>query len=212
MRALVPGAAAVLLLAGCGGPEEPEEGPSPSATASASQRALDYAAVCDGFSTAVALPNGDAVEYVLDYNEPTGWATNASVCDVEPAGDYFDAAAAAGVFGRAELNVGVLAEEQLQQAGYPEYDPDAAEDLLALDQAEPGNIEREGPCDDEPCDDSLFSYMYRFRFETVTGDVAVIAQFDYITTDTGGDQQSDYRELAVEAFTASMDAVTAELR
>lgn len=95
----------------------------------------------------------------------------------------------------------------MQEQGYPEYAPEAVEDLLALEQAEPGNIDREEPCADEDCDDFLRSYLYSFRFETAYEDVAVIAQFDYITTDVSGDEQSAYRSEAIEAFTASMDAM-----
>lgn len=213
MRTVAAAAAAVLLLAGCGTSEEPGEDETATPTASASPTAeeVDLGAVCDALGETVTLP-GDAVEYTAAYNEPTGWATNAPVCDIEPDGEYYDVAAAAGEFGRAEFNYGVLTEEQAQELGYPEYTRGSAAELLTLDQAEPGNIEPDEPCAEESCGDSMSSYMYSFRFETMTGDVAVIAQFDYITTDTSGERQADYRDQAIEAFTASMDAIAARLQ
>ena len=213
MRFVVAGAAVALLLAGCGGSDEPGESASASPTESESPAdEVDYAAVCDGFGAAVALPSDDAIEYTVTYNEPTGWATNASICDIEPDGDYFDVATEFGEFGRADLNLGVLTEEQIQESGFPEYKPESVQDLLALEQAEPGNIDREEPCETEDCEDFVPSYMYSYRFETVMDDVAVIAQFDYITTDVSGEQQAEYRGQAVAAFTASMEEITAHLQ
>ena len=43
-------------------------------------------------------------------------------------------------------------------------------------------------------------------------DVAVVAQFDYITTDVSGEQQPQYRTQAIESFVASMDTITTTIR
>ncbi|HSK92193.1 MAG TPA: hypothetical protein VK875_12875 [Euzebyales bacterium] len=169
----------------------------------------DLGAVCDALEDAVKLPADGTVRYTARFNEPTGWATNAPVCDIEPEGEYFDVAAKAPAFGRAEFDYGILTEAERQQLGYPEYTPEAARKLLTLDHADP--LTHEVPCASEPCKDGIHGYVYNFRFETVMDDIAVFAQFDYITTDVSGDEQSQYRTQAIEAFTASMDAIAAEL-
>jgi hypothetical protein len=209
MRIVAAVAAAALLLTGCGTSEEPGEDETASPTPSASPTAeeTDLGAVCDALGETVTLPGGDAVAYLAVFNEPTGWATNAPVCDIEPDGEYYDVAAEAGEFGRAEFNYGVLTEEQLQEQSYPEYTAESAAELLTLEQAEPGNIEPDEPCAEGTCGDPMLSYMYSFRFETMMDDVAVIAQFDYITTDASGDEQANYRDQAIAALNAAMNAI-----
>lgn len=214
MRIVVVAAAVVLLLAGCGTSEEPDTDGSVSPTGSEASTTeageTDLGAVCEALGEAVTLPGDGAVEYTTAFNEPTGWATNAPVCNIEPDGEYYDVAAEASEFGRAEFNYGAITEEQVQELGYPEYVPKAAAELLTLDQADP--LSDEVPCANEPCEDGIHGYQYNFRFETVMEDIAVIAQFDYITTDVSGDLQPEYRSQAITAFTASMDAIAAELR
>ena len=213
MRRVVAGAAVVLLLAGCGSPADPGDGESspPSAAESTAQAGeADLGAVCDALEDTVKLPADGTVRYTARFNKPTGWATNAPICDIEPDGEYYDVAAKAPAFGRAEFNYGILTETQLQQLGYPKYTPETAQKLLTLDQAEP--LSDEIPCASEPCKNGIHGYQYNFRFETIMDDIAVIAQFDYITTDVSGDKQPQYRTQAIEAFTASMEAIAAELK
>lgn len=212
MRRVVAGAAVVLLLAGCGSPADPGEDESkpPSAAASTAQAGeADLGAVCDALEDTVKLPADGTVRYTAKFNKPTGWATNAPVCDIEPDGKYYDVATKAPAFGRAEFNYGILTETQLQQLGYKKYTPETAQKLLTLDQAEP--LSDEIPCASEPCKDGIHGYQYNFRFETTMDDIAVIAQIDYITTDVSGDKQPQYRTQAIEAFTASMDTIAATL-
>jgi hypothetical protein len=203
---------AVLLLAGCDSPADPGDGESkpPSAVESTAQAGeADLGAVCDALEDAVKLPADGTVRYTARFNKPTGWATNAPICDIEPDGAYYDVAAKAPAFGRAEFNYGILTETQLQQLGYPKYTPETAQKLLTLDQAEP--LSDEIPCASEPCKNGIHGYQYNFRFETTMDDIAVIAQFDYITTDVSGDKQPQYRTQALAAFTASMAAIDAKL-
>ena len=226
MRRVVEGAAVVLLLAGCGSPADPSDGEStpPSSAESTAQareaelgaaestaqaEEADLGAVCDALEAAVKLPADGTVRYTARFNEPTGWATNVPLCDIEPDGEYYDVAAKAPAFGRAEFNYGILTEAELQLLGYPEYTPETAQKLLTLDHSDP--LTHEVPCASEPCKDGIHGYVYNFRFETMMDDIAVFAQFDYITTDVSGDKQRQYRARAIEAFTASMDAIAAEL-
>ncbi|MEO3747261.1 hypothetical protein [Plantactinospora sp. B5E13] len=206
------GVVVVLLLAGCDSPADPSNGGSapPSAPESSAQAGeADYGAVCDALEDAVKLPADGTIQYTAKFNKPTGWATNAPLCDIEPVGEYYDVAAKAPAFGRAEFNYGILTETQLQQVRYPEYTPETVQKLLTLDQADP--LTDELPCASKPCKDGIHGYQYNFRFEAMMDDIAVIAQFDYITTDVSGDKQTQYRTQAIEAFTASMDAIAAEL-
>ncbi|GAB3994429.1 hypothetical protein GCM10029992_08800 [Glycomyces albus] len=64
------------------------------------------------------------------------------------------------------------------------------------------------PCAEAPCEDGLNGHQYNFRFETVAADFVMIARLDYITTDTAGDRQDQYREQAIDAFTGYMEALT----
>lgn len=211
MRRVVT-AAVVTLLAGCGSQPEPGEGESrPPSGAEPTVHAgeADLGAVCDALGETVKLPADGTVRYTARFNKPTGWATNAPICDIEPDGEYSDVATKAPAFGRAEFNYGILTEEQLQQLKYPEYAPEAAQRLLTLDQADP--LSDEIPCASKPCKDGIHGYQYNFRFETMRDDLAVIAQFDYIATDVSGDKQAQYRTQAIEAFIASMDTISAEL-
>ena len=73
------------------------------------------------------------------------------------------------------------------------------------------NPSDEVPCASEPCKDGIHGYQYNFRFETMMDDIAVIARFDYITTDVSGDKQPQYRTQAIEAFTAAMDTIASEI-
>jgi hypothetical protein len=184
--------------------------PSSAAESTAQAGEANLGAVCDALDDTVKLPAAGTVRYTARFNKPTGWATNAPICDIEPDGAYHDLAAKAPVFGRAEFNYGILTETQLQHLGYPEYAPETAQKLLTLDQAEP--LSDELPCASEPCKVGIHGYQYNFRFETVMDDVAVIAQFDYITTDVSGDKQPQYRTQAIEAFTASMDTIATEIK
>jgi hypothetical protein len=169
----------------------------------------DLGAVCDALGEAVQLPAGGTVRYKARFTAPTGWATNAPMCDIEPVGEYDDLAAEVPVFGRAEFDYGVLTDAQLQRAGYPEYAREAVQELLTLDQGDP--LGDEVPCADEPCAKGIHGYQYNFRFETVMDDIAVVAQIDYITTDVSGALRPQYRAQAIEAFAASMDVITAEI-
>lgn len=213
MTRVVAGVAVVLLLAGCGSPADPGDGksaPSSAAESTAQAGEADLGAVCDALDDTVKLPADGTVRYTAKFNKPTGWATNAPICDIEPDGEYYDVAAKAPVFGRAEFNYGILTETQLQQLGYPKYTRETAQRLLTLDQANP--VTHDLPCASEPCKDGIHGYQYNFRFETTTDDIVVIARFDYITTDVGGDKQPQYRTQAIDAFTASMDTIVAKLR
>ncbi|GAB3994432.1 hypothetical protein GCM10029992_08810 [Glycomyces albus] len=138
MRTLLAGTTFALLLAGCGtsaDPDEEETGPateSPPSAESAEPTGL-AGAICQALDGAREMPSADIVEYEAVFNDPTGWSTNAPVCAIEPVGEYYDVAAEAGEFGRAEFSY-APSEGQGQ---YPEYDPASAEKLLTLDQAEP---------------------------------------------------------------------------
>jgi hypothetical protein len=207
------GGAVVLVLACCGSPSDPNDGqPTPPSTAESAAQATeaDFGAVCDALEDTVELPADGIVRYTTRYNEPTGWATNAPICDIEPDGEYYDVAATAPAFGRAEFNYGVLTETQIEQLRYPTYAPEMAQELLTLDQADP--LSEEVPCASEPCEDGVHGYQYNFRFETVMDDIAVIAQFDYITTNVSVDEQLHYRTQAIEAFIASMNVIADEFR
>ncbi|MFY1688840.1 hypothetical protein [Plantactinospora sp. WMMB782] len=213
MRRVVAGAAVVLLLAGCGSPAAPVDGesepPSPAgSTAPAAEP--DLGAVCDALLDVVNLPAAGTVRYTARFNKPTGWATNAPMCDIEPDGEYYDVATKAPAFGRAEFDYGILTEADLQRVRYPAYTPERVQKLLTLDHSDP--LTHELPCASKPCRNGINGYVYNFRFETVLDDVAVIAQFDYITTDVGGDKNPQYRSQAIEAFTASMEVVAARLQ
>lgn len=207
MRTLLAcAAAATLLLAGCGSSAEPDDEETGSATEPPSPtEAVDpvelAGAICEALDGVREMPSAEIVEYEAVFNDPTGWSTNAPVCDIEPVGEYYDVAAEAGEFGRAEFSY-APSEEGGQ---YPEYDPAAPEELLTLDQGEP--LRDEVPCAEQPCEDGINGYQYNYRFETVVGDFVMIAQLDYITTDTAGDQQDEYRERAVSAFTGYMEAL-----
>jgi hypothetical protein len=212
MRRVAAGAAVVLLLAGCDSPADPGDGeptPPSAAESTAQAKEADLGAVCDALKDTVKLPADGTVRYTARFNKPTGWATNAPLCDIEPDGEYYDVAAKAPAFGRAEFNYGILTEAELQELGYPEYAPETAQKLLTLDQADP--VSDEIPCANKPCTNGIHGYQYNFRFETTMDDIAVIAQFDYITTDVSGDKQPQYRTQAIEAFTASMAAIAAKL-
>jgi hypothetical protein len=213
VRRVVAGAAVVLLLAGCGSPADLGNGQStPPSTAASTTPAgeANLGAVCTGLEDTVKLPADGTVQYTAKFNKPTGWATNAPICDIEPVGEYYDLAAKAPAFGRAKFNYGILTETQLQQLGYPQYAPETVQKLLTLDQAEP--LSDEIPCANKPCKDGIHGYQYNFRFETRKDDIAVIAQLDYITTDVSGDKQPQYRNQAVEAFTASMNTIANEIK
>ncbi len=166
-------------------------------------------AICDAVSETVALPGGDTVAYTGVYHAPTGAATNVPICGIEPEGAYADVAAASGEFGRAEFDYGTVTAEQARTLGYLEYTSATAEQLLTGDETVA--MRQELPCASEACEDGIHGYMYRFGFATVTGDVVVIAQFDYITTSTSGEREPAYRSQAIEAFTAAMGAVIAQL-
>jgi hypothetical protein len=211
MRTVAALATIVLLLTGCGTSEEPDEGGSepPTTSASPTPEDIDLGAVCEVLGEAVTLPNSGVVEYTAVYNEPPGWATDAPVCDIEPEGEYYDIAAEAGEFGRAEFDYGAITEERAQERGYPEYTPGTAAELLTVDQAQP--LRDEVPCANEPCEDGIHGHQYNFRFETVMEGLAVIAQFDYITTDVNGDLRPEHRGQAIASFIASADAVAAEI-
>jgi hypothetical protein len=202
------GAAAVLLLllAGCDSPAEPDDR---EARPSATTGAADLGAVCDALRATVTLPAGGTVRYTARFNNPTGPATNAPVCDIEPEGAYDDVVARVPVFGRAEFDYGRYPEAQLQRLGYPEYAPGTAAELLTLDQAEP--LSDEIPCVHETCRNGIHGFQYNFRFETRMDDIAVVARFDYITTDVSGDRKAEYRIQAVEAFTAAMATIAAAM-
>ncbi len=215
MRAAAASAMAVLLLVGCGTAEEPDETPSASATETVSATGepaeVDLAGICEAMGAAwLALADG-AVEYVVAVNPPPaqGFSTNASLCDIEPEGEYYDVAAEAGAFGRAEFDYAPYVPEQYRGQPFPEYDPQAVEQLLTLDQADP--LRDELPCLDEPCSDGIHGYQYNFRFETVMADFVVVAQLDFIATDTSGERQDAYRDQAVAMFTACMEALAAEV-
>jgi hypothetical protein len=212
MRRVVAAAAAALLMAGCGTPTDPDPGestpPSPVASTTPGGEA-DLGAVCESLKAVVKLPADGTVQYSAKFREPTGWATNAPMCDIEPDGEYYDIATTVPTFGRAEFNYSVLTEEELQRLGYPRYSPERAQDLLTLDQADP--LTHELPCADKPCKNGINGYQYNFRFEATMDDIGVYAQFDYITTDVSGDQLVQYRNQAIAAYTASMDAIAAGL-
>jgi hypothetical protein len=212
MRRVVAAAAAGLLLAGCGTPSEPDAGesttPSPVESTARGGEA-NLGAVCESLRAVVKLPADGTVEYNAKFTKPTGWATNVPICDIEPDGEYYDVAAKAPAFGRAEFNYSVLNEEELQQLGYPEYSPERAQDLLTLDHSDP--LSDQLPCANKPCKDGITGYVYNFRFEATMDDIGVYAQFDYITTDVSGEQQAQYRNQAIAAYTASMDAIAAGL-
>jgi hypothetical protein len=70
----------------------------------------------------------------------------------------------------------------------------------------------EVPCASEPCKNGIHGYLYSFRFQTVKDDIAVIAKFDYMTTDVGGDKQPQYRAQAIEAFIASMGSIASKIK
>jgi hypothetical protein len=212
MTRVLVAAAAVLLLAGCGTPADPAAGestpPSPVGSTAPPGEA-DLGAVCEALKAVVKLPADGTVEYNAKFTKPTGWATNAPMCDIEPEGEYYDVAAKAPAFGRAEFNYSVLNEAELQQLGYPEYSPERAQDLLTLDQVDPLNHEL--PCANEPCKNGITGYQYNFRFEATIDNIGVFAQFDYITTDVSGERKPQYRNQAIAAYTASMDAIAAGL-
>jgi hypothetical protein len=121
MRRLVMGAAVVLLLAGCDSPADPSDSESkpPSAAGSTAQAwKANLDAVCDALKTTVRLPGEGTVRYTAKFNKPTGWATNAPVCGIEPEGEYYDVAAKVPAFGRARFDYGVLTEAELQRLGF----------------------------------------------------------------------------------------------
>jgi hypothetical protein len=209
MRRVLAGVVVVLLLAGCGSPADPGDGESTPPSA-APTGGPDLGAVCDALDDTLKLPGDGTVQYIAKFNKPTGWATNAPICDIEPDGTYHDVAAKVPAFGRAEFNYGILTEAQLQQTRYPEYNPETAQKLLTLDEAQP--LSDQVPCASEPCKDGVHGYLYSFRFETKRGDIAVIARLDYITTDVSGEKQPQYRLQAIQAFTASMDVIAAKLK
>lgn len=209
MRAVAAGAMAMLLLAGCGGGPEPDDTPTtpPVETSSATvdPAEIDVAGVCATLGDTWLAMAGDDVEYVVTDNPPQGFSTNTPACDIEPDGEYYDVAAEAGEFGRAEFDYGPYGPHVDRRI--PEYDPLTVQRLLTLDVADP--LRDELPCVDEPCSDAIHGYRYSFRFETVLDGLVVIAELDYFTTDRTGERQDAYRERAVSVFTASMDALTA---
>nr|MDT0662997.1 hypothetical protein [Micromonospora sp. DSM 115978] len=211
MRRVVA-AAAGLLLAGCdasAGPGDWESMPPSPVESTGGGGKADLGAVCEALKAAVKLPADGTVQYNAKFNKPTGWATNVPLCDIEPEGEYYDVAAKALAFGRAEFNYSVLTEAELQQLEYPEYSPERTQDLLTLDHSDP--LSDQLPCANEPCKDGINGYVYNFRFEVTMDDIGVVAQFDYITTDVSGEQQAQYRTQAIAAFNASMDTIAAGL-
>jgi hypothetical protein len=213
LKARALGSAVIVLLAGCGGGGEPGDDSSERPTASATDEATEpagafpYEAACEAIAAVIELPNDDAVGYAVSFRDPAGPASNLPICGIEPEGEYYDVAAEAGAFGRVGLDYGEIVSDRQDR---PAYDPEAPEAVLTLDQSEHLTAEHL-PCAVEPCEDGVHGYQYNFRFETVLDDIVVIAEFDYITTDTSGDQQDEYRGQAVAAFAASMDVIAAEL-
>lgn len=224
MRRVTTGAAVILALAvaGCssGGPSDNDSRPpSPAGTAAmpstagstvqVSEAALS--AVCDALDETVKLPGDGTVTYNATFHHSTT-ATTVPMCDIEPEGEYFEVAGKAALFGRAEFNYGIVTDAQLQQDGhkYPKYTPETAEKLLSLDQADP--VADSLPCAAEPCKNGIHGYQYNFRFETILDNIAVDAQFDYITTDVKGDKQAQYRTHAIEEFKTSMDIIATRLK
>ncbi|MDG4829464.1 hypothetical protein O7627_09135 [Solwaraspora sp. WMMD1047] len=205
-------AAAGLLLAGCDASAGPGDRQSMRPSTVESTRdggETDLGAVCEELKAVVKLPADGTVQYNAKFRKPTGWATNAPICDIEPDGEYHDVATQTPTFGRAEFNYSVLTDAELQRLGYPEYSPERAQELLTLDHLDP--LSDQLPCADAPCKDGITGYVYNFRFEATTDDIGVYAQFDYITTDVSGEQQAQYRNQAIAAYTASMDTIAAGL-